>query len=384
MNADEASTTRFELTERIREAIELVLRDAAAISLSAKDKEAFRRFLSDTRADEQQKQARKEEKEAMRALRAKKAKEEEEQEQGQGQGQGQEDQSQAAATTSPPPLSKAAKKRQKKKNHKNKNKNENENEEHQSGSEAAAEDATVEGAGVGDLVCSTEAQVKPVRDTLVFKHYSKVQPSADEQKVEEEEDEEEVKQTITLALVMRLSEILVEMKKKHKERLPEGQPVYIHELTRGSQLVVRRLPQRKKDPAVQEKLRQVRIQLENRKYEQMTRKISGETNRTKLMEEHAELKSYKSQMEIGINIIVTMATLFVGGYYLTKVSTGNHLYGLAVGVVLAAGALMLESWLFIIAGNRIDKSVEERKRRMKKIRRPLLTNEIPKELKGKY
>jgi len=46
----------------------------------------------------------------------------------------------------------------------------------------------------------------------------------------------------------------------------------------------------------------------------------------KAMEEHAELKSYKSQMEIGINIIVTMATLFVGGYYLTKVATGNHLY----------------------------------------------------------
>jgi len=50
---------------------------------------------------------------------------------------------------------------------------------------------------------------------------------------------------------------IVEMKKNHKERLPKDQPVYIHELTRGSQLVVKRLPQRKKDPAIQEKLRQV-------------------------------------------------------------------------------------------------------------------------------
>lgn len=84
-------------------------------------------------------------------------------------------------------------------------------------------------------------------------------------------EEEPEAPTIPLSVVTKLSKALLSSSKHRNGG-------YLHEVLQGSRLVVARLPQRQSDPAVQEKLRQVRIQLENREYEKMTGRFRGTDN----------------------------------------------------------------------------------------------------------
>ena len=72
-----------------------------------------------------------------------------------------------------------------------------------------------------------------------------------------------------------------------------------------------------------------------------------------------EFKSLHSQMSVGINIIVSMITLFAAFYFI-----GKHMGtigGVAVGIIGCIVGLLVESWLFVIRGSRADKSALRRK-----------------------
>lgn len=59
------------------------------------------------------------------------------------------------------------------------------------------------------------------------------------------------------------------------------------------------------------------------------------------------LARFGSQMSIGVNVIVTMATCFVAGYFVFRHSSGSEAMGLIGGLICMIAALIVEATLVI-------------------------------------
>ena len=131
------------------------------------------------------------------------------------------------------------------------------------------------------------------------------------QTLKEGEGEE---QTIEMSVIKKLSQILQKEKEKAME---EKISVYVHQLLRGATPKVNIKPEKKKNPEFEKKMEEIRRQYEAKLYRKM---VSGVVNSTEVdkMRDKRELKDFKSQMNIGLNMIVTRIALFAAGYFIGK------------------------------------------------------------------
>ncbi|KAK5579796.1 hypothetical protein RB653_009483 [Dictyostelium firmibasis] len=61
-----------------------------------------------------------------------------------------------------------------------------------------------------------------------------------------------------------------------------------------------------------------------------------------------ELSSFRSQISIAVNILVTFFTLLVGGIFVGHKWLNSQLYGLICGLVLGIIGVAVEIWLFVL------------------------------------
>jgi len=141
-------------------------------------------------------------------------------------------------------------------------------------------------------------------------------------------------------------------------------PCYLHEILRGSELYFE-TKEKPKDPLIVAALKQAKIRLDNQRYLNMTEKI----RRPRFMEEFEErrdLKTFKSQGSIGLNVIVTMGVLFIFGYYSVYYSTRNKAWAVIGGGCGLIVGLLVESWLFISGHSMMEKHLERKARQEQK------------------
>jgi hypothetical protein len=81
--------------------------------------------------------------------------------------------------------------------------------------------------------------------------------------------------------------------------------------------------------------------------------------------EHAssEIATFKASMGVGVNLLVSVATMFTAGWFCTKNGLGagpTDVLPIIGGLAAAAATLLLETWLFVIRTSRVDKHADKR------------------------
>ena len=158
--------------------------------------------------------------------------------------------------------------------------------------------------------------------------------------------------TIALSDVQSISKLLCEKK--------AAAPVWVHELLLGASPVLPAMAQRAPaHPALAPRLAKLRAAQEDNDYLQMVGG-SGKDEAEK-MRDAAEMKSYRSQMGVGLNLIVSMGTMFTVGAY--GGGTAEEPFGIRAiicGLALMLIAMVVEMALFLIGASRVDAKVAKR------------------------
>lgn len=136
-------------------------------------------------------------------------------------------------------------------------------------------------------------------------------------------------------------------------------PVWVHELLQGAAPV---LPvfasQRTPHPELEPRLKALRAEAENREYAAMVGNVVVSKHAGR---EEAEMTTYRSQMGVGLNLIVSMATMFTVGYYMGgedgKPRGSRALFS---GLLLMLVTMAVEMALFLIGASRTDAKMEKR------------------------
>ena len=115
------------------------------------------------------------------------------------------------------------------------------------------------------------------------------------------------------------------------------------------------------DPELQARLDTLRAAQENREYAEMVGDVAAGDSSGR---EAAEMSNYKSSMTVGLNLIVSMATMYCVGHYSGGTVDEPHgVRAVVCGLVLMVVTLAVEMILFLIGATRVDAKVAEREAR---------------------
>ena len=136
-------------------------------------------------------------------------------------------------------------------------------------------------------------------------------------------------------------------------------PIWVHELLQGALLSLPIFKQeRKPNPALAPRLAQLCAAQEHREYAAMMgdvyqKRVGGR--------EGAEMVSFRSQISVGLNLLVSMGTMFCLGFW--SGGTAEEPHGVRAtlsGLSLMGATLMLEMTLFLIGASHMDKQIHQR------------------------
>ena len=164
--------------------------------------------------------------------------------------------------------------------------------------------------------------------------------------------------SIALSEVTTISEI--------RRRIKAPPPVFVHELLLGAEPVLPAKAQRAPaHPALAPRLAALRAAQEDREYARM---VGGAVRSDDMAaREAAEMSTYRSQMGVGLNLLVSMATMFtVGAYAGGTVDEPFGVRAVVCGLALMLLAMAVEMSLFLIGAMRVDAKVHKRESLAKK------------------
>lgn len=127
----------------------------------------------------------------------------------------------------------------------------------------------------------------------------------------------------------------------------------VHELLQGAapQLPAR-ATKREPHPDLAPRLERLRNAQANREYAAMLGDVSGSSSAEK---EEDTMASYKSQMGVGLNLIVSMGTMYIVGHYAGGTAEEpNGPRAVTCGLVLCILTMLVEVLLFVIGATRLD------------------------------
>jgi len=172
--------------------------------------------------------------------------------------------------------------------------------------------------------------------------------------------------TIPFSVLQTISKSLQELRSANK--VSDGTPVWMHELIRGSKIIVPSIPEKIQTPEQIEKRKRLQAYVENMRYEKMTRNVSM-TDEQEKFQEKSEMADFQSQLGMGMNIVFSIAVALIIGYYVGSRIFHSYLGGLAVGLLLMIGALVVETVIFTIRLNRVDERKEREDKKLQERRK---------------
>ena len=140
---------------------------------------------------------------------------------------------------------------------------------------------------------------------------------------------------------------------------------YVHELLRGAapllpQLAAKPAPH----PSLGPRLEALRAAQDDREYAKLVGSLAQDENSA--ARDAVEMTTFRSQLGVGVNLIVSMATMFTVGAYAG--GTEEEPYGVRAvicGLALMLLTMAIEMALFLIGAIRVDKQVAQREAKSK-------------------
>ena len=145
-----------------------------------------------------------------------------------------------------------------------------------------------------------------------------------------------------------------------KRDLPEGPSVVA--LLRGCRVVVRP-PQAKRfvqSPGTRAKFDTWRRELQDKQYRHMVANVTKPLERD-AHRDSREIKSFRDQMGIAANVVVTRIALLVAGWWVGHRALGP-VWGPVVGITCMVIGMAAEMGIFMIRNNQLDRVLEEREK----------------------
>lgn len=144
----------------------------------------------------------------------------------------------------------------------------------------------------------------------------------------------------------------------------DGGP-WVHELMRGATAQLpRRVDKPAPHPELEPRLKKLREIQEDRDYAAMIGSAMSDENSN--ARDGAEMNTFRSQLGVGLNLIVSMGTMFIVGAYAG--GTEEEPYGaraMVCGILLMILTLAIEMTLFLIGAIRVDGIVDKREKAAK-------------------
>ena len=108
---------------------------------------------------------------------------------------------------------------------------------------------------------------------------------------------------------------------------------------------------------------QFRAELEEKRYRQMVENVTMSKKDT-AMRDRREIKSYRDQLGIGLNMVITRLALLVAGWWVGARALGGA-WGPVLGVTAMIVGLIAEMGVFLIKARRLEETLEQREAREK-------------------
>lgn len=163
--------------------------------------------------------------------------------------------------------------------------------------------------------------------------------------------------TVSLASVQLMSQRL----RAHAKVCSIRSPVWVHQLLEGASPV---LPQfasdRKPHASLEPRLAELREAQENREYAAM---VGGLASGDSGGRDAAEMSTYRSQLGVGVNLIVSMGTMFCVGFWAGGTEADPHgVRATVCGLVACIATMVVEMALFLIGATRVDAKMQQREK----------------------
>ena len=141
------------------------------------------------------------------------------------------------------------------------------------------------------------------------------------------------------------------------------QPVNV--LLKGSEIILPEKPARKfqQSPETKKKFVQWRNELDDKSYRKMVENVTAQS-RMNENRDHREIKSFRDQLGIAINLVVTRLALLVAGWWLGHRAFGAA-WGPVVGIICMTIGLFAEIGIYMIKARRLDATLLQRDEREK-------------------
>ena len=168
--------------------------------------------------------------------------------------------------------------------------------------------------------------------------------------------------SIALSDVVAASRLL---RQKANGPSDSSSPSWVHELLLNATPVLPAAAKRAPaHPELAPRLAKLRAAQEDRDYARMVGAAARDDDAAN--RDAAEMSTYRSQMGVGLNLLVSMATMFTVGAYAG--GTDEEPFGVRAvvcGLVLMVLAMAVEMSLFLIGAMRVDAKVHQRESRAK-------------------
>lgn len=126
----------------------------------------------------------------------------------------------------------------------------------------------------------------------------------------------------------------------------------LHEVMQGSNLTLPKEwypPEKPKRTLEQEAyLKDLRVKAEQRKYDGMVQSVTAREREARDPTNFSGLKHASTQMAMGVNVIVAMATAFTVGFWIGKFNEWEHMHNMLLGTFFLVVTLFIEVILLII------------------------------------
>eukprot|EP00128_Syssomonas_multiformis_P009303 Colp12_sorted_trinity150504_noHs@7895 len=137
---------------------------------------------------------------------------------------------------------------------------------------------------------------------------------------------------------------------KHLRSNSANGQFYLHEILANSEIVEESYKEEPKSPELEARLRQLRMQMEAREYAAMVENVDGLRSERNRQVRSLDIQDAKKQMSFVVNLLVTMVSLYVFGYYAAYYAFDEVASRVLVGIVFAVAAVAAEMY-FIIREN---------------------------------
>jgi len=141
--------------------------------------------------------------------------------------------------------------------------------------------------------------------------------------------------------------------------VPKGTRIYFHEMIIGSCVVLPSLVAVEPSAEAQAKKKILQSRYMHQQYNAMTKNVSNIQREKEELRRKDEMSTMKSHVGMALNLVFSMFTVFMIGWYVGRKIFSSDLVGVVIGLLGAIIIVVVEVTLIVIRLSRVDSGLDD-------------------------